>query len=61
MNGYVLRRTDGAYVADMSKNPTGSSYTNKLQHAQVFHTREAAERNRCIENETVVALEEILR
>lgn len=58
---YVLKRTpDGAYVADPRKNPTGRSYTRKLEHATVFPTREAADRDRCPGNEVIVSLDEVL-
>lgn len=51
--GYVLVREDGKFVT-----PPGShrSYTGKLQEARVFATREAAERERCVGNETCVPL-----
>lgn len=49
---YVIRRADqgGGWVT-----PAGSpgSYTGKLQHARRFPTLEAAERERCTENEIV--------
>lgn len=54
---YILKRSDGAYVADITKS-NGASYTNKLQHARVFATREAAEKDRCPGNEYVVTLAE---
>lgn len=56
---YVLQRTDdGAYVA-----PSGgaAAYTRLLQNARTFATREAAERDRCVENERVLSLEEAMR
>jgi hypothetical protein len=51
---YVIKRADGAYVA-----PSGSprSYTKKLTHARLFRTPEAAEHERCPENESVVPIE----
>lgn len=56
---YVIKRTDqgGGYVA-----PPGSraSYTPYLQSAQVFSTREEAERNRCPGNEVVLPVEEAM-
>lgn len=46
----VLVRFDGKYVAmPGSKN----SYTAKLERARLFPTREAAERERCVNNEYV--------
>lgn len=59
IGGYVIkRRPDGAYVA-----PSGSksSYTRVLQNARVFATKEAAEGNRCPENEYVVPVEDELK
>lgn len=55
---YVLRRDDGWFVA-----PSGSSgsYTNRLQYARVFQTREEAEKERCPENERVMSVEEAMR
>lgn len=51
---YVIQRTDGKFVA---RPGAAHSYTNKLQHAQTFQTREAAERDRCPGNERVLRLE----
>lgn len=56
--GYVIRRTDqgGGWVA----KPGGKhSYTNKLQDARVYPTREAAEADRCPENEVIEPLSRI--
>ena len=50
---YILKRDDGAYVA----KPGDHSYTQKLQHARTWPTREAAERERC-GNEILVTLED---
>jgi hypothetical protein len=49
---YVLQRDDGYFVT-----PPGSprSYTRSLTCARRFDTREAAEAERCPENERVVA------
>lgn len=58
---YVIIRTGNVYVADMNKSTTGGSYTNKLQYAKVFATREEAERDRCPGNERVVDLSEAMR
>ena len=52
---YVIQRvTDGAYVA-----PSGSpsSYVRALQAARVFGSREAAERELCVENERIVTVD----
>lgn len=55
---YVLVRSDGAYVA---RPGSASSYTRSLQNARTYPTKEAAERDRCPGNETVVAVSEIMR
>ena len=55
---YVLVRDDGAYVA---RPGSRSSYTLSLQAARVFATREAAEADRCPENELIVAVSALLR
>lgn len=49
---YVIK--NGSFY--VSKRGSASSYTNKLQNAQVFKTREEAEKNKC-ENEGVVYVE----
>jgi hypothetical protein len=54
---YVLRRDDGAYVAQPGSE---RSYTTKLEHARTFSTRAAAEDDRCPGNESVVAVEDLL-
>lgn len=54
---FVIVRTDGKYVAVPGME---SSYTDRLELAQRFSTRQQAERNRCIENETVVHLDNLL-
>jgi len=57
---FVIKRTDQGrgYVT-----PAGSrnSYTRYLQAARVFDTREAAERERCPDNEVVVPVREEMR
>jgi hypothetical protein len=56
---YVIRRTDrgGGWVT-LPGSP--GSYTHKLQDAKVWHSREEAERERCIDNEVAESLEEVL-
>ncbi len=53
---YVIKRTDqgGGWVT-----PAGSaaSYTHRLQDARTFSTKEAAEHERCPENEVVLVRE----
>lgn len=53
---YVIRRTDqsGGYVAQPGSQ---SSYTQKLEHARRFETKEAADRE-CCENEITLSLEQ---
>lgn len=48
---YVLVRDNGDYVT-----PKGSkhSYTRNMEEAQCFSTREAAELDRCVDNERIV-------
>ena len=55
---YLLQRTDGAYV---TRGASPHYYTHNLDWAKVFPTREAAERNRCVDNERVVAMGELIR
>lgn len=62
MNGWVLVRSDdGAFVADMRKSTSGSSYTRNILKAKVYPSWEAADRDRCPGNETPVNIEEIFR
>lgn len=53
MQGYVIRRTDGAFVA-----PAGSerSYTRNILRARIFADRAAAEAEVCPGNEHVVSV-----
>lgn len=55
---FVLRRDDGKYVA---KPGSEHSYTWKLENAQIFRTHEEADKDRCVENETVVRVADLLR
>jgi len=53
---YVLQRTtDRRFVAPPGREP---SYVRMLQHARIFSTRAAAERERCPENERALSLDE---
>lgn len=54
---YVLKRTDGYFVA---KEGCRNSYTKFLQKARIFQYKESAQANRCIENEYIVSLDEII-
>ena len=54
---YVLVRSDGKYVASSGRE---QSYTSKLEEAQTFPTYDAADRNRCVENERVASVESLL-
>lgn len=56
---YVIKRTtDGAYVARPG-NP--SSYVRALQLARAFISREAAELERCPDNECIVLVDDEVR
>jgi hypothetical protein len=55
---YVIRRRDGAYVA---QSGSASSYTKKLEEARTFATYSDAERNLCPGNETVQPIEGLFR
>lgn len=55
---YVIKRADqtGGYVA---KRGLKESYTKNIEKVQVFATLEKAQRERCVENEIVVPMDEI--
>ena len=54
MGGYVLKRTsDRKYVAGPG---SAKSYTSNALKARVFHDQDAAENDRCVENEFIVPL-----
>lgn len=55
---YVIRLSNGQYVRRPGEQ---SSYTCFLQQAWTFATREAAQRQICPENETVVSVSDILQ
>lgn len=55
---YVIIRNDGKFV---SLPGAARSYTSDMQKARTFLTREAAERERCPENERVVSVFDLLR
>jgi len=51
---YVIQRVeDGAFVAPRGQ---AKSYVKGLQDARVFQSFEAAERERCIENERLLSV-----
>ena len=54
---YLLRRTDqgGGYVDEPGSL---KAYTRSKEKARRFDTREAAERDRCKENEVIVEVRE---
>ena len=56
---YVLKRIDqgGGYVA-VSGHKT--SYTKSVYYMKGFATREEAESNRCVENEVIVDLNDLI-
>lgn len=55
---YVIKRTDQGcgYVA---KRGLKESYTRDIEKIRVFATMEDAQRERCVENEVVVPMDEI--
>jgi len=56
---YLLKRVeDGRFVA---KSGTKSSYTMEINNVKIFPTREAAEYERCGENEIIVPLEDLMK
>jgi hypothetical protein len=55
---YVLQHTNGKFVAAPGGN---HSYTNDIRQARRFPTRDAAQRDRCVESETIVSLESLLQ
>lgn len=52
----IFRTSDGQYVA---KSGQKRSYTEKLQDAKVYRTKESAEKDAC-ENERVVRISDTL-
>lgn len=61
MKGFVIVRSDGAFVADMKKSTTGGSYTKYLQYAKVYPSHEASERDLCVGNERIADLNDLLK
>lgn len=53
----IKRREDGKYVA---KPGSSSSYTQYLQCAQAFETKEKADGSKCPENEYIINVDDIL-
>jgi hypothetical protein len=54
---FVIQHTEtGKYV---SRPGSLRSYTNRLEDARVFRTREDAEKERCVENEETVDLHQL--
>lgn len=56
----LIDNKTGRFVADQRKR-AGSSFTNKLQYAKTFKTIGDAERNRCVDSERIMSLEEVMR
>lgn len=56
---YVIRRTEDSKFVAMPGSQ--SSYTQHLQSARTFTTREAAEREICPENEVIVDVASLLQ
>ena len=56
---YALKRVnDGKYVA---KSGNAQSYTNRIDRIQAFVRKEDAEVIRCVENEYIVDIDDILK
>lgn len=55
---YVIQNCDDAKF--VARPGSQHSYTNRLQDARVFQTRDDAERERC-GNETIVLVDNLLR
>jgi hypothetical protein len=56
---FVIQHDEtGKYVA---RPGSLRSYTNRLEGAQVFRHREQAEKERCVENETLVDLRSLFK
>lgn len=55
---FVIQRDDGAFVT-----PAGSekSYTREITKARTWNDRDAADRERCVGNERVVPIEDLLQ
>lgn len=58
MKMYVIKRLDGKYV---SKVGSKYSYTDSLENARIFLTKEKADDNCYVENEKVVSVDWILK
>jgi hypothetical protein len=56
--GFVIINENGWYVA---AKVSPNSYVQKLEHAKIYPTREAAEVDLCPDNERIVPLEVFLR
>jgi len=54
---FVIVRNDGKYVALPGSH---HSYTAKLEDARIFPTRQAADNDRCPENEIVRPIGDVL-
>ena len=61
MTFVLIRTKDRKYVARWGLGRvTSSSYTKRLEEAQVFSTRAEAETNRCPESERVVDVDTLV-
>ena len=55
---YVIQNIEtGKFV---SRHGSYHSYTYKIMEAQVYHSQAAAEKDRCVENERVVSVEDYM-
>lgn len=61
INGFVIIRADGQYVAHMPTFEHPSSYTSRLERAKIYPTREEARRELCPESEGIVSLRSCLQ
>mgnify|MGYP001574646907 CR=1 FL=1 len=55
---YVIKRLDGKYLSKMGNK---YSYTDFLENARIFLTKEKAEENCCVETERVIPVDWILK
>jgi hypothetical protein len=57
---YVIICTQGRHAGRYVTKPgSDNSYTPNIQNAGLFKTRDAAEREKCVDNEKVVDLSDI--
>lgn len=59
MNGYILVHNETLQYVTWPGSE--HSYTKKLEDARVFANADAAQKERCVESETVVAIRDLFR